>query len=102
MASIDGVVLSAKELSEHHDRLNPIFEFSLDQLIYYMEDSKVHSAPCTARMCVQNLHEDWASNDVQKEAWTPFGPAGVYYSTCHGIIHEDRVFGSKAELLDSL
>jgi hypothetical protein len=102
MASIDGVQLSDEVVAEHFNQLHPNFEFSLDQTIYYMEDSRVHSAPCTSRMMVQNLHEDWTSTPEQKAAWTPFGPTGVYYSTCHGIMHEDKVFGSKKELLDSL
>lgn len=103
MAEIDGVKLSNAEIYEHLKQFaEPLLEYELGQTIYYMEDSKVHSAPCSARMYVDNAHEDWASTLKQKEAWTPFGPAGTYYSTCHGIVHADKVFGSKEELLESL
>jgi len=79
-----------------------MFTFDLEQLIYYMLDNRVHSAPVLARMCVDNLHENWANTDKQKEVFTPFGKTGVYYATCHGIIPYRDAFGSKEDLLDSL
>jgi hypothetical protein len=74
-------------------------KFKLDQMVWYMVNNKVGSAPVTARMQVENLHEDWAKTDGQ---WRPFGLGGTYYKTVHGIYREEEVFADKLELLDSL
>ena len=79
-----------------------MFTFDLNQIIYYILDNRIHSAKVLARMQVDNAHEDWVCNDVQKELYTPFGPGGVFYSTCHGIISNRQAFGSRQDLVDSL
>jgi len=79
-----------------------MFTFELWTSIYYLLDNKVHSAPVLARMCVDNAREDWANTNAQKELYTPFGKAGVYYATCHGIISEHDAFGSREDLAGSL
>jgi hypothetical protein len=102
MASIDGVKLSDEVIDEHFNRIPPIFEIDLNQIIYYMGDGKVCSAPVLSRMLVENLHDDWTSNPEQKKAFVPFGPSGAYYNTCHGMWREDEVFATKKGLLESL
>lgn len=72
----------------------------LDQTVWYMNDGRIHSAKILAIMTVDNLHEDWAHTTEQKELFTPFGKAGTYYATVHGIFTE--VFDSKESLLASL
>lgn len=74
----------------------------LGSLIYYMKDNKVHSAKVLARTVVENAHNDWTSTNAQKDTFTPFGAAGRYYATCHGIFTEDEVFASRDELAKSL
>lgn len=76
--------------------------YELNQLIYYMRDNRPHSAPVLARMRVDNLHEDWACTKEQRNLFTPFGPAGVYYSTCHGLVREDEAFAAREEMLESI
>lgn len=70
--------------------------------IWYMMDNKVCSAPILATMQVENLHNDWDSTPAQAETFIPFGKAGNYYATCHGVFNEDAVFATKDELLASL
>jgi len=77
-------------------------KFELDQLVYYIENNKVHSAKVIARMKVENLHPDWNSTKAQREAFTPFGSEGVFYSTCHNIYPENLLFASREELAQSL
>lgn len=77
-------------------------KYELDQLIYYLRDNKVHGAPVLARMKVENLHSDWACTNAQKQVFTPFGEAGVFYGTCHGIIKEEDAYASKKELSSAL
>ena len=79
-----------------------MFEFELDQLVYYMFNNKIHSAPVISRMIVENLHEERAHTDEQKKCWTPFGKAGVHYCTCHGVFPEKDLYESREDLLDSL
>jgi hypothetical protein len=76
--------------------------YQLNQVIHYMRDNKPHGAPVLARMQVENLREDWACTQEQRNLFTPFGPAGVYYATCHGLVHEREAFASKAEMLESM
>lgn len=77
-------------------------KYELDQLIYYMRDNSPHSAPVLARMRVDNLREEWAHTQEQRKLFTPFGPAGVYYSTCHGLVCESEAFASKSRMLESM
>jgi len=71
-----------------------IFKFELKDLVYYMKENKVHSAPVRVRMyidCTSSVH--LALSD---------GVEGVRYKTCHGIYTEENLFHSKEELLASL
>jgi hypothetical protein len=70
--------------------------------IWYLTGSVVCSADVLARMIVENKHEDWAHTEEQKELWMPFGPAGVFYATCHGIVSNRDAYGSKKDLIDAL
>ena len=79
-----------------------MFKHELDQTIYYMADNRVHSAPVISRMYVDNLHPNWTATPEQKELFTAFGPTNIMYSTCHGTISENMVFGSVQELVQSL
>jgi hypothetical protein len=79
-----------------------MFKYELEQVIYYMIDSKVHSAPVMSRCIVENAHEDWAHTAEQKGTFTAFGPAKRVYSTCHCIVGEEFAFATKEELVASL
>lgn len=74
----------------------------LGDLIFYIVDSKVHSAPLTSIMVVQNLHDDWAHTDQQRQTWQPFGPAVVRYATVHGMFDARHCFVTREALLASL
>lgn len=76
--------------------------FELEQIIYYMRDNKVYSAPVISRMIVENASEEKAHTKDQKEFYMHFGPSGIFYFTCHGIVTNREAFGSKQDLLDSL
>lgn len=77
-------------------------KYQLDQLIHYMRDNRPHSALVLARMQVDNLCEDWACTPEQRNFFTPFGPAGIYYATCHGLVRESEAFATKDEMLESM
>lgn len=70
------------------------------QLVWYMNEGRVHSAPVISKMTVENAHEDWAHTDEQKRLFTRFGRARTVYATCHGEFEE--VYESKQALLESL
>lgn len=74
----------------------------LDDTAWYFKDNMVHSAPVLSIMVVENLHEDWVCTEEQKSLFTPFGKAGTFYGTCHGILNANLVFGTKEALLKSL
>jgi len=75
-------------------------KFKLNQTIHYLLENRPHSAPVMSRMTVDNAHDDWASTDEQKEAFTPFGESRVVYGTCHGLIEEQDAFESKRALAE--
>ena len=77
-------------------------DIKLGTLIWYMLNGRIHSAPVLAKMVVENFHEDWVCNRVQADLFTPFGKAGSYYGTCHGIINGVDVFTSKELLVADL
>lgn len=74
----------------------------IGQKVFYMIDSRVHSAEITSKSVVENVHDRWANTKEQKQTWTPFGESGTFYATCHGIIPAGKAFSSKKELLGSL
>jgi hypothetical protein len=75
-------------------------KYELNQVIYYVRDNKVHSAPVLSRMQVENLHK--ASTPEQKAIFTPFGENDVFYGTCHGVFDEAEVFPSRDALISFL
>jgi hypothetical protein len=77
-------------------------KFDLGQIIYYLRDNRLHSAPVLARTTVENNHGDWTSTKEQRELFTPFGPAGSRYGTCHGIVHEDEAHETREALFMAL
>jgi hypothetical protein len=79
-----------------------MFKYNLDQIIYYMADNRVHSAPVLSRMYVDNLHPDWTSTPEQRDLFTAFGATNIMYATCHGTISETLAFASAQDLVNSL
>lgn len=79
-----------------------MFKFELEQLIYYIRENRLHSAPVLARVIVENAHDDWACTDAQKELFTPFGKSREAYATCHGFVLVEEAFASREDLVDSL
>jgi hypothetical protein len=79
-----------------------MFKFELDQLIYYILDDHIHSAPILARMIVENTHDDWARTDKQKRLFTPLGKSRELYATCHSLVRGDEAFASRQDLVNSL
>ena len=79
-----------------------MFKYNLDQVVFYMLNNVIHSASILSRMCVENLHENWAITKEQKELFTPFGNSRILYATTHGFISENVVFASKEELLKEI
>jgi len=77
-------------------------KYELEQTIHYMMDNRPHSAPVLARTFVENVHEDFNCTAAQRETFVPFGLAGTFYSTCHGVLSENKVFASKDEMLESM
>lgn len=77
-------------------------KFDIGQIVFCMIENNVCSAEITSRCVTENLHDNWASTDAQKELWQTFGPSGIQYRTVHGTFTEDQLFANKAELLDSL
>jgi len=74
-------------------------EFNIGDTIYYMANNEIHSAKIISKMKVEN---DPKHLDYKKETFTPFGEAGIYYATVHGIINGEKAFATKQELLNSL
>ena len=79
-----------------------MFKFDLEQLIYYIRNDRICSAPVLARVIVENAREEWACTDAQKNLFTPFGAGREAYATCHGVVSAEEVFGSKQDLADFL
>ena len=75
-----------------------MFKFVLEEIVYYLVDNKVRSAPILSRMLVDNLHDDWASTNEQKLTWQYFGPSIISYRTIDGVFAEHQLFNSKESL----
>lgn len=71
-------------------------------LVFYLKDNKLHSAPVFSikRVETDSENERMAITNDQRHTFIPFGKAGVYYATCHGVFTEDKIFTSKKELAD--
>lgn len=78
-------------------------KYELSQVIYYLGDTgQICSAPVLTRAKIENLHEDYASTPEQEKIWCRFGPAGIFYVTCHGVFPEEKCFGNKADFLEMI
>ena len=71
-----------------------MFKYELDQLVYYLKDNKLHSAPVLSRSITENLREDY--DTIFKQ----LGDSRRVYATCHGIINEEELFESKKALAE--
>lgn len=69
-------------------------------LIFYMNDGRVHSAALLSKLTVENAHEDFAHTPEQCEFFTRFGTTRTVYATCHGEF--EKVYSTKEELLSAL
>lgn len=75
---------------------------NLGQTIYYLRNDKLHSAPILSKMIVENAHEDFSINSLQKEIFTRFGDARIIYATCHGEVNDNEAFGTPEALFAHL
>ena len=75
-----------------------MFRFNLDQIVWYLLDNKICSAPILSRKYVDNKYE--GGNVI--EAFQFFGESNISYSTIHAILPEYELFSSKEELINSL
>jgi hypothetical protein len=75
-----------------------MFKYELGQIVYYMKDGKMHSAPVFSRMVVQNAKEDYISSEEKKALYAQFGYSGIMYATAHGTFREREICGSRREL----
>lgn len=76
--------------------------FDVDDLIFYLRDNRVHSAPVLSRQIVSVRADIMPSTAEQVNLFTPFGPEGARYMTCHGIVLASEAFATRNELADSL
>ena len=85
------------------DKIGSKPKFKLNQIIHYMRDNHVHSAPICTVSHVINSHDDgWAYTKTQQTEWQRFGPTATNYVTYHGIVNEYEAYATKEELLKSL
>jgi hypothetical protein len=75
-----------------------MFKFELGQVVFYVRDNRVHSAPVLSRMLVENQRPDWNATPEQREFWQRFGNCRVMYATCHGEFQEEELFDSRETL----
>jgi len=81
----------------------PMFKYKLQQVIYYMQDNKVHSAKVLSRKYVDNVFpKEKRYTKEQEQFFAQLGNEGIMYATCHGFFREDEVFGRLKELKASL
>lgn len=102
----EGDTRASQVLGEVHQfledakRQRPLFH--VGDLIFYLRENRVHSAPILSRQIVSvraNIKPDTVE---QAKLFTPFGPAMVRYATCHGVINGDEAYATRNELADSL
>lgn len=74
-------------------------KFELGQVIYYIRENRVCSAPVLSRIRVENLYD---SISDKEQTSLPYGYAREEYYTCHGTINEYEAFKSKLDLQKSL
>jgi len=79
-----------------------MFKFDLGDVIYYLGDNMICSAPVLSRMRVENAHPDWNATAGQQKLFQMFGPDREVYATCHGNILAEEAFRSARELAEWL
>lgn len=75
-----------------------MFKFELDQIVYYIKNNKVSSAPVLSRMLVENQHPKWNATKEQAGLFQRFGHCCVVYATVHGEHDEATLFESREAL----
>lgn len=101
----EGETRAGELLGEVHEFLKEETDdevFDVGTTIFYLRENRVHSAPIMCRSIVENKHDDYASTPEQKAMWQAFGPSGIRYSTCHGLVMHEEAFGSRQALAASI
>ena len=60
--------------------------------IFYIRQNRLHSAPILSKVVVENLHEEQASTEQQKDIFTHYGLEGTKFYTCHGEVQENEAY----------
>ena len=80
-----------------------MFKFELDQLIYYIRNDQLCSAPVISRAIVENLREPRSQDTADTvKLYSPFGKSVRAYATVHGTVLEAKAFASRQDLVNSL
>lgn len=81
-----------------------MFKFSLNDVVWYMKNNRIHSAGVLSRKYVDNdrVRSKLIATREQKKFFNRFGTTGKTYATCHGEFDESQLFRSKKELLKNL
>jgi hypothetical protein len=82
------------------DEARPVY--SVGELIFFLQNNRVHSAPVLSRQVITVCADRIPSSNEQEKLFRPFGPSGVKYATCHGIVRADEAFFTQNALADSL
>lgn len=86
--------------------MNITTKANVGELVYYLNDNRVHSANVLSIKIVVNQCDKEKKNFVatkeQQQFWKRFGNSETIYSTCHGEWDENRIFLSHKELVESL
>ncbi len=69
-----------------------MFKYELRQVVFYMRNNRIHSAPVLARKYIDNVEHKHHS----------FEAACIEYETCHAAFNEADLFISKDALLEHL
>lgn len=75
-----------------------MFMYDLDQIVFYLKDNIVHSAPILSSMCVENIRVENVCTKEQEDFYFSFGKNKVQYATCHGTFDESELFESRESL----
>jgi len=75
-----------------------MFKFELDQVVFYIEDNCLHSAPVLSRNYVDNIFGDGVGDS---DTLRCFGPSRIQYSTIHGTYSGKALFATREELAAS-
>ena len=79
-----------------------MFKYKIGQLVFYLKNNKIHSAPVLSWIIISNDSGFDAHTDEQKKFFNRFGENCEKYATCHGEFNEDQLFASKQEVVNSL